>query len=174
MLNIKKIILIVICVIIAVPVFAYARFSYNCKQGQNKAQGAVQDKIDSFNQTKMFSSLEDKPANVYKGGDCLDSQPYVQVDKSYDLNLTGNTALNDLRSSLTQQGYQLADEKFSKSDCGITYGVNVNNNSIKFSAHLLSYSRGESRSCYSDGSVTEQEFNRATIKYAWARLDTPD
>jgi hypothetical protein len=165
-----KILLLVITFIIALILTPFGIYSVSCKLKQDNVKKLYQASIDNFKKIKLLSSQQDVAPKVNLEGDCIDSPPYVQVDKSITLNANSKDILNDLRNTLTLQRVILSPGTFYyRPSCGYEYSSSVLADSITFSVIIQTYAP-TSQYCGEYENSSESAFSATTSKFIDAQL----
>ncbi|MDB5166450.1 MAG: hypothetical protein JWM37_522 [Candidatus Saccharibacteria bacterium] len=128
----KKLLFIIIPVIaiVSVPTYVFAKFTIDCDNQYKAALAQKQPLIDEFNQVALLGEEPAQKANVQRGGDCIDSKPYVTVSKSYSTSTNGGQAVDSVRSSLKTAGYTITREDFALEGCKLLYRVSAHNDHV--------------------------------------------
>ncbi len=164
-------ILVVIAVIVISSVFLVTKSSADCNKQYNSVLSAAQPKISELNNIALLGEQPVQKANVQRSGDCVDSRPYVTVNKTYSKTQNGGASVDTIRASLKSAGYTISNEDFGSEGCKLHYKVKAQKNDTKIYA-VASQKDIKDSSC-SDGypkSVTEAYFRGQNIDYAELRL----
>lgn len=99
---------VVIVVIIGVtPIIGIGGFVVNCQIQRRTADKEFEPIFDQFDAVYFLSESSKPTTAVSKGGDCVDSRPWVSVTKSQSINLKSDQAIADIDAALAKQGYSI-------------------------------------------------------------------
>jgi hypothetical protein len=160
-----KAVVAVMVLLACLPGFAIGKFTIDCQLGHRRSVSDARARIDGFNKVQPAPSLPSQEANVSEDGDCVDSQPYITVTKKYTVNKDGGALLDEVRDSLSTQGYEISNEEFNNNGCGYRYYVHFTQGDITFSLQLMqsSYNNASCVNIYNRDTVTEEQFRNAHI-----------
>jgi len=166
------IIFAIVMVIVLVSTVVIPRPSASCNKKYESALAAAQPKIDAFNKIALMGEEPPQQADVQRSGDCLDSEPYATVTKTYRVNQSGDKAVDTVRQSLKAAGYKISSEDFGREGCKVHYKVKAEMNDIKIYA-VASQMDVKDNSC-TDGyptGISESQYRSQNIDSAMLRLE---
>lgn len=175
---VSKVVITILVIAVLAPVGLIGAGAAKCKIDQFNIKRSKQDSITTFENMKLMSD-DVTPANVLLGGDCLDSDPFVQVDKRIQTTKPMSELLQDIRQTLTAQNYVLSEEEVTRhegvgrANCGYSYGAAVAGNNIRFSVSISGrIDRDESPKCGATGNriVDEAELTNQQANQVFSRL----
>ena len=162
--NKKWLFILPIIVLLAIPIYGFAKFEIDCQQQYNSAHNQKQPQIQEFDHIALLGEQPPQKAKVVRGGDCIDSKPYVTVSKSYATHTSGGQAVDSIRSSLAAAGYAITQENFGQEGCKDLYRVQAKKQSIKI--YVVAYQKKLKDTSCTDGypkGITESYFRSQTI-----------
>lgn len=176
---VSKTFIIMLALVFILPIGIFGAFAGQCKVRQFDVKHSKQSQINTFQELKL-TSTDTTPANVYLGGDCVDSSPYVQVDKRIVSSKNAAETLTDIRQTLSSEKYTLSDEGIYKRvgignvACGYRYEATATGNSISFKLGFTTYdSQKLPQACRATGEVkvTESDLGNEPANPLIARLN---
>ena len=176
---VSKMFIIIFSLVFILPIGLFGAFVGQCKIRQFGVKHSKQSQINSFQGAKL-TSADTSSANVYLGGDCVDSSPYVQVDKRVSTTKDAAETLTDIRQTLSSEKYTLSDEGIYKRvgigsvACGYRYGATATGNGISFKLWFTTYdSQKLPQACGATGEVkvTESDLGSEPVNLLMARLN---
>ncbi|MEO6760988.1 MAG: hypothetical protein ABI220_01255 [Candidatus Saccharimonadales bacterium] len=133
-MNKKLFIILPVILLISVPVIGFANFTINCQRKYNTVLKQKQPFINEFDKVTLLGEQPPQKTKVERGGDCIDSNPYVTISKSYDTTMGGGRAVDMIRSGLKTAGYTITNEDFGSEGCKLHYRASAHNSDIKIYA----------------------------------------
>jgi hypothetical protein len=165
--------IIIVSLFLILPLSAVGLFVGSCKVRANSIKTSNKEIINEFEQTKLIAS-DTSAAKVYLGGDCVDSQPYIQVDKKIQVNKPATQTIAEIQNSLGSQGFKITNEKvtYNKS-CGYKYYADAKGKGIEFRVWFITYDESNPPdSCLSENPASVNDLNNVNVTALMARLKT--
>lgn len=169
----KKKVIIVACVLIALPLlYVPTKFVAEgvaaCKQKHDSLRLEKRVEIDATDRVEILPGGGSPKTHVSTHGGCDGINPLgITISKSYDGEINGGDALGLVRSSLKNAGYTFTSENFGSEGCKAIYRAEATNNEVKMYV-ALSQKNQKIADC-SDGyptGISEGTFKQQTIDKA--------
>lgn len=174
-----KVIIILLALVVVLPIGMISVGAAKCKLEQLSIKRSNKDKITAFENMKLLKG-DATPTSVLLGGDCFESDPFVQVDRRIQTSRQIPELLYDIRQTLSEQNYVLSRENVKKHvgidkvHCGYSYSATATGNNIKFSVSISGIiDRNESAKCGATGNriVDESELTGQKANQVFSRLE---
>ena len=168
------IVLVILTVVIGIGFYTLhgnSSFNKECNTQYDTALKNAQPQIKELNDIALLGEQPAQKANVQRSGDCIDSRPYVTVNKVYKVNEAGGKAVDTFRLSLKNAGYKITSEDFGSEGCKLHFKVQAQKDNVKIYA-VASQTNIKDSTC-TDGYptvVSEAHFRSQNIDYAELRL----